>query len=96
MKIAASDSYKKHLNQHNVIYIDCSRLPDLCNSYESYIEYVKNNIYEDIEEQYNLSKVEGKTVSDVLKATENSFVFILDEWDSIFYKDFMKQADKVS
>ena len=34
------------------------------------------------------------SLNDLLLATSSSFIFILDEWDSIFYRDFMTSGDK--
>lgn len=41
LAISKSVEYGKHLNQHNVIFIDFSRLPDPCLTYEDYINYIK-------------------------------------------------------
>lgn len=37
LHIASSDNYRKHLNRHNVIYMDFSEEPERCNSYDVYI-----------------------------------------------------------
>lgn len=34
LSIAADQTYEEHLNKHHVIYIDFSRMPDGCSSYE--------------------------------------------------------------
>ena len=33
LQISADKDYRKHLNQHNVIYIDFSKMPGNCKSY---------------------------------------------------------------
>ena len=33
LKISQAEDYKKHQNRYNVIYIDFSRTPDVCNNY---------------------------------------------------------------
>ena len=35
--IAESENYRQHLNSHDVISIDCSRMPESCSTYEDYI-----------------------------------------------------------
>ncbi len=52
LAIAQSDSYEKHLNQYHVIYIDCSRMPDFCSSYEQYLKSVIARLKEDLLEAY--------------------------------------------
>ena len=96
LKISKDENYSKHLNQHNVIYIDFSRLPDPCNSYEDYIMYIKQYLFDDLEEAYGIQRKDGIPISDALTATKDSFMFILDEWDSIFYKNILTEADKIA
>lgn len=94
LKIAKEASYAAHLNQHNVLYIDLSRMPDPCRTYSDYIEHIKNRLQEDLQRVYGVERKEGMPISEVLKATEDTFLFILDEWDAIFYKPFMKETDR--
>ncbi|KXU52338.1 MAG: AAA family ATPase [Longibaculum muris] len=42
LKIAQVESFKEHINKYHVIYIDFSRLPDPCHSFEEYISWIKN------------------------------------------------------
>lgn len=93
--IAQTDSYEQHLNRHNVIFIDFSRMPDQCPDYASYISDIQESLREDILEAYpHLAGRRISSLNKLLNATDDRFVFILDEWDSIFYKDFMTDTDK--
>ncbi|MBU3878071.1 AAA family ATPase [Faecalicatena sp. AGMB00832] len=94
LSISDDPTYQEHLNRHNVIYIDFSRMPDTCSSYEDYINYVKDGIREDLEETYGLSGRPGVSVSDLLRDSGEFFIFILDEWDAVFYEKFMSREDK--
>lgn len=94
LNIAKTDNYEKHMNQHYVIYIDFSRLPDPCNTYIQYIDYVKMNLFSDLQKAYGIEKQTGLSINDYLNKTKDSFIFILDEWDSIFYEKFMSEEDK--
>ena len=97
LAIAKHESYTRHLNKHNVIHIDFSRLPDECNCYQEYISEITRKLKEDLERKYPDIKAERyKIISDMLCDTDDTFVFILDEWDSIFYRDFMSAKDKNS
>lgn len=97
LKISQTGSYRKHLNQHNVIYIDLSRLPDDCASYACYIESIRRKLKKDLFDAYpSLASNEYDSISEILLDTRHSFLFILDEWDSVFYKSFMTQENKNS
>lgn len=50
--IAGSEYYGKHLNQHSVIFIDFSRVPRDCGSYEKYIDCIQDGINRDLAEAY--------------------------------------------
>lgn len=95
LAIAKSEVYPRNLNRHNVIFMDLSRMPDPCNTYEEYISYVKLRLAADLYKAYGLKKEAGVPVSDLFTASGDSFIFILDEWDSIFYKKFMTKDKKV-
>lgn len=95
LAIARSDSYEKHLNQYHVIYIDCSRMPDFCSSYEQYLKSVIGRLKEDLMEAYpGLRGREYDTVSGMLLDSADSFIFILDKWDFVFYQKFMSEDDR--
>lgn len=97
LEIAGRECYKTHLNQHNVIYIDFSRMPDNCRCFHDYINDIIEGIKDDLSEAYpKLQKKSFSSLSKLLIATNDSFIFILDEWDSVFCKNFMKKDDKNS
>ena len=95
LKIEKKDSFTEHLNKHHVIYIDFSRMPDECYNYYDYIHSIQRGFKEDLEEAY--PELKGKNydrISKMLTDTNDRFVFLLDEWDSIFYEGFMSEDDK--
>ena len=95
LKIVNSECYEKHRNCHNVIFIDFSRMPDNCQNYQDYIKAIINGMCEDLSEAYpELGKKKYVSISQMLKDSGESFIFLLDEWDSCFYREFMKQEDK--
>lgn len=94
LAISRSPSYQKHINRHNVIYIDFSRMPDFCESYREYIQNIVENLKDDLKKAY--SQLDGtvyRSIGQMLCAAEDSFIFILDEWDSIFYRNFTTDED---
>lgn len=95
LEISKRESYMQHLNQHNVFYIDFSRMPDFCESYREYIKNIIDMIKEDLSQAYpQLQNKNYAMLSKMFQDTEETFIFILDEWDSIFYKKFMTRDDK--
>lgn len=97
LAVAATKNYEKHMNQHNVIHIDFSRFPDFGKTYEDYIRDILENLRVDLMEKYpKLKEKEYRSISRMLQDTEDSFIFILDEWDSVFYQRFMTDDDKSS
>lgn len=97
LAISEDPDYRKNLNKYNVIHIDFSRLPDLCESYREYITDIIENIKSDLKKAYpNLNDQNYKSVSQMFKDTGDTFIFIMDEWDYVFYRGFMADADKES
>ena len=95
LKIAQTTSYEKHINKHHVFYIDFSRMPDYCDSYRTYIDSIMKTIKEDLMNIYpKLSEKSYDYLYQMFLDTNDSFIFIMDEWNSIFYKDFMQEKDK--
>ena len=96
LQVSESLTYAEHLNQHNVIYIDFSRTPDVCTSYEDYINSIRQNLYNDLLTAYPALQMNSyDSISQLFRSTGDAFIFILDEWDAIFQFCFMfkKEAD---
>ncbi len=101
LKIAGFAGCRAYLNQWDVIYIDFSRLPRDCNSYESYIRRIQNGINQDLADAYPQYEftIEGAVwdhLQFIFEQTRTRFIFIIDEWDAIFHKEFIKEEDKKS
>lgn len=94
LRISKTVDYQKHLNKHHVILIDFSRLPDPCRNFDDYLQWIKSCIKQDIKEAFGKELIPGEPIQELFKKTNESFIFILDEWDSIFYKKFMEDGDK--
>lgn len=94
LKIEKCAAFKEHLNRHHVIYIDFSRLPRSCEGFKDYIDFIQDQLFNDLVETYGVAERKGYPIADYFKMTGDHFIFLLDEWDSIFYKDFMREPDK--
>lgn len=88
-----------HLNQHNVIFIDFSRMPENCDTYHAYISRISDGLKEDLIREYpklplNTSKAVWDNLQIIFEETEDRFIFVLDEWDAIFHESFIRDTDK--
>ena len=52
LQIARDKDYRKYLNQYNVIYIDFSKMPGNCKSYEEYISRIEERLKRDLLKAY--------------------------------------------
>lgn len=97
LAIAETKEYETNMNQYNVIHIDFSRRPDYCEKYEDYIRDITETLKEDLKEAYpKLENREYRSLGRMLQDTKETFIFILDEWDSIFYEEYVTDSDKSS
>lgn len=100
LKISKEKDYCQHLNQYNVIYIDFSKMPSGCTGYNEYISRIEERLKKDLIKEYPEAELCPKdTLWDMLEMIFNEyggerFIFVLDEWDCIFHKDFVTEKDK--
>lgn len=96
LNIAHTDHYESHINRYNVIHIDFSVFPDFCDGYDVYLKNILRKLQEDLRETYPALKGrEYGGISEMLSDTKDSFIFILDEWDSVFSEKYVTEADKI-
>ncbi|MDE7310167.1 MAG: AAA family ATPase [Eubacterium sp.] len=85
LTISTNRSYTAHLNQYHVISISMNELPGNGNTYSDYIGRFKSILRKDIKQAYpDADDLQNGSLSDLLTATGDEFVFIIDEWDYIF------------
>ncbi|MCD7955326.1 MAG: ATP-binding protein [Lachnospiraceae bacterium] len=100
LKIVKNNNYAKHLNQHNLIYIDFSRAVEECESYKQYITTIKKRLVRDLKRAYPDVEIDAedsmgavlRTVS--LAHNNEKFLLIFDEWDYVFHKDYFTESDR--
>ncbi len=96
LQISRSPGYLEHLNRYNVICFSLSELPGQGNSYQDYIGRFDAVLRKDLSESYpELENQEKGSLSDLLTATGDEFIFVIDEWDYIFshelYQDYQRE-----
>lgn len=99
LMISENEFYKVHLNRHNVIFIDFSRVPRECSSYEQYIKRIQDGINRDLAEAYPDIRIDvADSVWDVLmmifEKTKEKFIFVIDEWDAVFHMSFISEENQ--
>lgn len=100
LQIADAPEYRKHLNRHDVICIDCSVMPEGCRSYQEYIQYISQGIKADLVAAYpDIALDASKSLWDILLQVcvhENGrrFIFIIDEWDAVFHLSWVSREDR--
>lgn len=99
LTISQVDDYRRYKNQYNVIRIDFSKMPRNCDSYTQYIGRIEALLIEDVKEAFPQVKInEADAVGDILESVfvqcGEKFIFVLDEWDFIFHRDFINEIDK--
>lgn len=100
LKISADKHYKDHLNKHDIISISFNETPRECRSYAQYIDRFQDRIIKDLKHGFpDVPIEEGEALWDVLNdiyelREEVKFIFVLDEWDFIFHRDFVTDCDK--
>lgn len=89
LKASECQSYKDHLNKHNVIYInllDCLGYVD--HNVKELISAIKNYLIQDLKDQFaDYCKSELPLMimlQNIKDQTGQDFIFIIDEWDCLF------------
>lgn len=99
LAVAKNEDFKKHLNSHNVIYIDFSIEPECCSSYHSYIMRILDGIKTELWEAYSeLSLNQVQSLWDILavicQKTGDKFIFVIDEWDAPFHLSYITEQEQ--
>lgn len=87
LKIAKDCTYKEHLNQHEVIYLDITwfisitdNIKDIVSNLQAKVVEELHDIYPDVKKEQTLLE----TLARINEKTGNRFIIIIDEWDALF------------
>lgn len=93
LAVSKSESYMTHLNQYHVMKISFNELSGKGRTYSDYIGRFQKLIENDIRQAYpSLSDTEYDSLPDLLAASGDKFIFMIDEWDYIFSHDLYKES----
>lgn len=102
LRVSSFDWFEEHLNKHHVIHIMFNELPDECTTYEQYISRIKRRLLCDLMREFPEARIDPEDAlwdafnNMVEFGNGEKFIFILDEWDFIFHRKFIKEADKAA
>jgi len=100
LQIAGIPEYRDYRNRYQVIFMDFSKMPRNCKSYAQYIERIEKRLIKDLMKAYPDADIDPEgAVWEALSEVFNEyngekFVFVIDEWDCIFHKDFLKKNEQ--
>lgn len=102
LKIGSCKQFEAHNNRHNVIFISFNQMPDECTTYIQYISRIKRILRSDLKKAFPAAEIHDDdaiwdTLTQIYESEENArFIFVLDEWDYIFHRDFADAGDRLA
>ena len=82
--ISLAESYEKHINKYNVVYIDMTNIIGKTEK-DSFISFVKNAVISELADIFPGAKRGDsidQTMLNVVEYTGKKFIMIIDEWDA--------------
>ncbi len=98
LAIEKSETFKKHLNQYDVIFIDMQGMRERALNEQrhgmntSIIEYLQREVIAELREAFEDAVKENEislpnAMADVFQKTGRQFIVLIDEWDCLFRAD---------
>lgn len=89
LKISCSDTYEKHLNKYDVIYLDITWFISTTENRKEVVKDLQDSVIKELKETYADYVEEEemslpRSLSNVAKKTGHKFFIIIDEWDALF------------
>ena len=86
LKIASSPDFEKHLNQHDVFYLDMMEFADNKDNGNKYLENLDNDVVSELKDTYPeyFDKDKSYSLPEAIRCLKKKFIFIIDEWDFVF------------
>lgn len=99
LAIAGSPFYLECLNQYHVIYVTFNELPRAEQTYDAYIGRIESRILKDLVRAYpdcgiGMDEALWDALNEIFEAHGERFVFVFDEWDFIFHREFVDERGK--
>ncbi len=93
LAISKDQSFEKHLNKHNVIWVDMADLYTGLTNKEIFINKLKELIYNDLKEAFPMLELSydiadgtflSRAIVEINSKLDERFIFLIDEWDVIY------------
>ena len=86
LKIASTPDFEKHLNQHDVIYLDMTEFADNKDNGNMYLENLDTDVVSELKDTYPecFDKDKDYSLPEAIFCLKKRFIFIIDEWDFVF------------
>lgn len=88
LNIAADASFRTHLNQYHVIYLDLTWFVSTADSVHDTVKYMQKEVIRDLSENFPHATKEETSLPiallDICEAVSQKFIIIIDEWDALF------------
>lgn len=87
LAISKCESYEKHLNKYDVIYLDITWFISSSGNIKNTVHILHEKLLRELRETYpeaRKSDTLSETLSSVNALTGGKFIFIIDEWDALF------------
>ena len=88
LEISEKSSYAAHLNQYPVIFMNMQKFLSRSESVDYMVRYLQKKVLAEVREMYGESVKETELLAEALEEVyaqkQESFVFIIDEWDCVF------------
>ena len=88
LKISKTSDFEKHLNKYNVIYIDIQKFLSRKKDIHEMLGFLQQRVLKEFKNTFSAVDKEEESLITVLEdlysETNQKFIFIIDEWDSIF------------
>ena len=87
-QIAQTPDFEKHLNRYNVIHIDMQKFLGRTKNVHEMLDFLQKRVLKEMKQTFSGIEPEETSLITVLEdlygQCEEKFIFIIDEWDSIF------------
>ena len=87
-QIAQTPDFEKHLNRYNVIHVDMQKFLSRTKNVHEMLDFLQKRVLKEMKQTFSGIKPEETSLitalEDLYGQCEEKFIFIIDEWDSIF------------
>lgn len=88
LEIAQDTSYKKYLNQYDVIYLDITWFISTVGNIKDTVTYLQKEVIEELSRKFpDISRFSTSlpvALSHISEVTGSKFIIVIDEWDALF------------